>query len=115
MLDRVSAARSRYSVACLANAINSCKVTLGSNAYIYYFPAVGIELDAGGVVHVAAYQPYVGGATVAWINMGTVTVGTLDVLPLAVVGHFTFVAVGADIDAVGLATAHVGAQQITLR
>ncbi len=95
----------------LADAILAGKIALSSNSLIQYFCPVGAELDASRVVHIAAYEPDVGGGAITRINMAGMTVCALDVLPLAVVCQFTGMTVCADVDRIGCAASQVGAQQ----
>jgi len=76
--------------------------------------AVGIQLDASGVVRVAAYEPDIGISAVARINVSGVAICALNVLPFTVVCRFPGMTVCTDIQFIGSAATHIGAQQVAL-
>ena len=114
MLCRIAIARRRHVVTSLADTIFTGIIALGTGVLEENQPAVGIQLGAGRVVHVAADEPDVGDRAVARIHMATVAVGALDVLSLVVVGQLAVVAVRADIDPIGLPPPHVGTEEVPL-
>ena len=115
VLRRIAAAWRRHGVTSLANTVLAGKITLSASALIQYQPAVGIELYAAGVVHITAHEPYVWNAAIAHIDMTGMAVGTLDVLVIVIVGLFTGMTVGTDIDRIGCATPQIGTKQEAIR